>query len=455
MIITSEKLIRNSERQAVAAFKRAAQKVPFYKTCLKQLNINPDRINTIQDFKNTVPILDKEKLFTSNLSDIKNICAGGALKGLRSILPSSGYSGNFSFGLNTENDLKKQAEGVDLILDYTFDVAHKKTLLVNSLCMGINIPSAKAVLINTGPRADIALAVVKTFAKEFDQIIIVGDNCLLKNLIEKGAERGFKWPDYDINIILGGDSFPENFRAYLAHLLGIRLDGGDKRIIGSSFGIAEIGLNLLWETRKTIQIRRRACVDKALRKELFAEDGDTCPMLAQYNPFKIYLEEADGHLILTTLEPGTKLPLVRYRTGDLGSVISFDKLNKTLNKFGLSEYLPYYKLPLACVRGRDEYLDFNGRRIYPDLVKNALYGDFELPKFITGYFAMKKSGQQLNIELQLKEGVRPEEELKNKFRALLSGFLKTDLQLIFYPYRDFPYGMELDYERKFQYICEC
>lgn len=454
-MILSEKLTRNSEKNAIAAFKRAAKSVPFYKTFLKQLNIDPGGIKTVSDFKNRVPVLNKEKLFTSNISDIKSICLDGSIKGCRSILPSSGYSGKLSFGLNTGSDLRNQAKSIDLIMNFAFDIAHKKTLLINSLCMGIEIPAAKAVVANTGPRADTALAVVKTFAADFDQIIIVGDNCLLKNLIEKGIEAGFRWQDHDINIILGGDSFSENFRSYLAHLLGVKLDSGDKRVIGSSFGIAEIGLNLLWETRKTIRIKRRACADEALRMELFKGRGDCCPMLAQYNPLKAYLEEVDGNLVITTLDPKTKLPLMRYNTGDAGSLISYVELKKILNKFGLMELLPYYRLPLACVWGRNEYLEINGEKLSPDAIKNGLYSDFDLPKFITGYFTMKKSERQLNIELQLKKDAAVSGELKNKFKAALSKFIKTDFQVLLYAYHEFPYGMELDYERKFQYICKC
>jgi len=436
----------------ISTFRQIAKRNPFYKKYLQRLNIDQKSIKTIQDFKNSVPILNKEKLFTSNLLNIKEICLDGNLKDCQSILPSSGHSGAFSFGLTTEEELRTQEESVDLILDYAFNTTHKNTLLINCLSMGINISATKMTLVNTGPRSDIVISIIKTFAKEFEQIIMVGDNSFIKNTLEKGIEENLSFLDFNIHLILGGECFPESFRSYLAHILKVDLDTKDTLFIGSSFGIAEIGLNLLFETQETIHLRRKACLDNRLKKELFRQEISICPMLFQYNPLKVYMEEYNQEILFTNLNPKAKLPIIRYATGDRGSVINFEQLKETLTKLGLKDYIPSFKLPLVALYGRKKYLDFSGKKIYPDLIKEVIYSDLELPKLITGYFRMAKIDNQLCLEIQVKENKQVTEELKYGLQDRFTKTTNTDCQLVFYPYHEFPYGMELDYERKFRYI---
>lgn len=447
-----DKLLIRSQKQAIASFRRTAKNVPFYQKYLKELSIAPDKIKNIPDFKKNVPILDKQKLFALSTSNIKNICLNGNLRNCVFILPSSGYSNTFSFGLNTINDQKSQERSVDQILNYTFDTARKKTLLINSLAMGINIPATNVTVANTGLRSDIVLYIIKVFSKEFSQIIIVGDNSFIKNALEEGIDEGIIWRDYNLRIILGGESFPESFRSYIAHILGIDLDAQDSVLIGSSFGIGEIGLNILFETKETIFLRRRICADEKLKAELFGNET-LCPMLFQYHPLKVYIEELNGELIFTNLNLKAKLPLIRYNSKDQGSIIEFKELKNILDKFGVRQPSICNQLPLIALKGRKEYLDFEGNKIYPDLIKHALYTNPALPMLITGYFRIKKSDSQLRLEVQLKKDKQITEELKNKFMDTLQRCVNTQKTLVlFYPYKEFPYGMELDYERKFQYF---
>lgn len=442
---------RIQQRRVLSIFKHAAKSIPFYRKYLEQLNIDFRKVKSIQVFKNIVPILNKDKLFTPQNLNIRDYLSDN-LKAPQSIFPSSGFSGKFSFGLVSKEETKKQSKTIDYSLDHAFDTTHKKTLLINALSMGINIPTSKATIVNTGLRSDIVFFIIRRFAKEFDQIILIGENSFIKNLLEQGLEEGLSWQDYDIHIIFGGESFPESFRTYIEHLVGIAPD--DKRgvFIGSSFGCAEIGLNLLWETPQTIQIRKRACFHEKLRVGLLGEDTPLCPIFFQHNPLNIYIEELNGKLLFTSLNPKALLPIIRYDTGDEGLIIPFNKLKKALKDLGLKQYTPKYRLPLIAVKSRGQYIDFNGNKIYPDMVKNALYSRVELPKLITGYFRMKKNDNRVGLEVQLKKKVAPTKEIEDKFKSLISKFISIDFDLVLYPYNEFPYAMELDFERKFKYI---
>ncbi len=61
-------------------------------------------------------------------------------------------------------------------------------------------------------------------------------------------------------------------------------------------------------------------------------------------------------------------------------------------------------------------------------------------------------GNEGKIEIQLKKGVTQTEDLKVKFTNALLKYVDADLEIKLYHYQDFPYGMELDYERKFKCI---
>lgn len=282
--------------------------------------------------------------------------------------------------------------------------------------------------------------------KKFDQIIIVGEAVFVKKLIEDGLESGLAWQDYCVHVIFGGESFPESYRRYLKGLLGV---GNENTVlVGSSYGFAEIGLNILWETEKTIAIRQKASTDRYFRREVFGEDSVLCPVFFLYNPMAVYVEEKDGQLLYTDLNPGALLPIVRYATGDEGKVIPCDdKLRLTLNDFGLAKCMPDFGIPLVAVKGRSQYVEVGKNKIYPDMIKGEIYKDHELAKRLTGYFRMTGGDNAVNLEVQLKKGVSGTSEISDKFSKFA---IKCDLTL--YEYDKFPFAMDLDYERKFKYI---
>jgi len=451
--LSSELLVTMSKKKAIAAFHRAAKTVPFYHSFLKNNSVSSSKIKTISDFEK-LPILNKENFFAENISTITDIARHGSLHNCASILPSSGFSGVFSFGLISKHEARNANKRIDTTLDYIFHIRKKKTLIINALSMGINIPSNLAVTINIGPRQDIALSTVRIFSKEFQQTIIVGDNSWIKNLLEAGINQGINWNSIGLRIIIGGESFPESFRSYLAQITNISLDSKTRQVlIGTSFGIAEIGLNVLFETQETIALRRKLTADTNLMPPLFGEQTILCPMLFQYNPMNYYIEELDGQLLFTVLSQETMMPLIRYASGDIGQIIPYESLKKYLFKLNLKEYIPSLPLPIIALKGRKQILDFTGITVSPDTIKHIIYTSKCIQPLITGYFRMAKLNNKLQIEFQLKEDKNLPRDCETKFLNELVEFLSlpVETELIFYPYRKFPYALELDYERKFKY----
>jgi phenylacetate-CoA ligase len=210
---------RFQEKRVVQNFRRVAERVPFYKRFLAENKVNPSSIRTITDFRNLVPILNKDRLYVDNLGDVTSIFSNGSLKGVQSIFPSSGFSGKFSFGLLPDGEFLKQGKLMDYLLNLNFGVLKKKTLLINCLSMGINVPATKVVTINTGLRSDIIISVLKAFSAQFEQILLIGENAFIKKTLEDAADAGIDWRSLNVHIIFGGESFPESFRHYLESII--------------------------------------------------------------------------------------------------------------------------------------------------------------------------------------------------------------------------------------------
>lgn len=449
-----------SEKRALRAF-WAASHAQAYRQYLKDCGVEASSIRTIDDFKKLVPVVDKDKTFKLYALEIEKLCVSDRIKDAQLIVSSSGHSGHFSYGLSTDRELKKAQEDIDFMLDHFFDVSSKKTLLVNCLPMGVKIQASSVTIADTSVRSDIAIGVIKTFGPSFDQIIVIGENSFIKKTLEEGLRDGIVWKSLKIHFILGEEILPENMRTYFSRLIGVDMD--DKQntsLIGSSFGVAEFGLNLFYETRELIRLRRLLQRDKKLRGALIGRDADNLPALLHYNPWRIYVEElpkAEGgcsDLVLTNLREKTNIPLVRYNIKDEGVLIDLARLKDVLDTFNAKEYLPRVRMPIVAVWGRDKIACDNGHtNIRPEYIKELLYEDASIAPQITGYFrlSLNKTGG-LKVEIQANEKNQISQLLEDKIRNLICERLPAASEIVLYPYRDFPYGMELSYEKKFQYI---
>ncbi len=434
--INPDRLRIESEQKAIAVFKNAAKHIPAYKEILKNHKIDAGGIHDITDFKRFVPVVSKEEIFNNYKGQIEKLCLGGNIRNAGEIISSSGHSGNFSFGLTSRASKETFRDLADVMLDYTFNITGKKTLLINALPMGIKICSDYVVAADTGPRTDTVVSILKEFSLKFEQVIIAADNNFMKNTLEEAIEAGVDIKKTKIHLLLGEEILAENLRSYLADLLGEDLDNPHCAFIGSSFGIAELGLNLMFETRETICLRRR------MRKN---KPYESFPMIFQYFPSRVYVEEyinkGVSELVMTNLTEDAVLPLVRYNTKDRGKFIKLDTS-------------PSVKLPAVALYGRDDFKTSAGKVVMPELVKEILFSDFNIAASITGYFRISESKGKINIDIQLKKEKEPTDLLEDDIDNALSSssLLKIPYQLKLYSFFSFPYGLELDYERKFRYV---
>jgi phenylacetate-CoA ligase len=450
-----EKIVSYGEKLLIKAFHRAARRVPAYKDLLKKKGIDPSRVTDVETFKKLLPIITKEDIFPNY--EIEDLCIDGRLDSMKNPMSSSGFSGLFSFGINTGENLLNAEKSIDTALDYTFHISRKKTFMINCVPMGVKIPTSLPVA-DCSVRSDMALAIYKKFAPKFEQTIFVSDPHFLKKLAEDGLDQGIDWKKENVHLISGEDWFSESFRNYLGSILGTDWSNTKRGFVGATMGIAELDLNLFHESPHTIQIRRAAQEDKNLRYALFGNEVEVCPILFHYYPHRIFLEalgeeNEPSELVFSMLSESLLIPLMRYNSKDMGMIFSYDKIKGILSQSGFGHLCPELKLPIVAVGGRKgRCVTTDGISIYPEEVKQGLYCDFGVAAATTGYFRLRKDLNKILIEIQLRENINKTSELESSFQKAIAHYVRADFEIRLYPYRQFPYGIGVDYERKFKHV---
>lgn len=450
-----EQIVAYGETQLLKAFQRAALRVPAYKEILKKAGCVPVKITSVAAFKEMVPIITKEDVFPQY--PIEDVCLDGSIGRIRSAMSSSGFSGVFSFGINTEENHHNAVKAIDTALDYIFDISKKKTLFINSLPMGVRVPTSLPVA-DTSVRWDMALAIFKKFSPSFEQVILLSDPHFLKKILEDGSEQGVNWKKENIHLITGEDWMPESFRSYLGTLLGTDWEKMDRGLVGGTMGVAELDLNLFHESRDTIRIQRAALADSRLRYALYGEGCDVQPTLFHYYPHRTFLELVDNgdgspELVVSMLSDALLIPLIRYNVKDVARIHPYNEIKEILNDCGYGKLCPELKLPLLSVGGRkSRALSAGDKFLAPEAVKQGIYSEYSVAVATTGYFRLSMEDNSFLIEVQLRKGLEPSLAYENDMRRAIGNYSDVPFLLKIYPYSSFPYSMELDYERKFKNI---
>ena len=305
-------------------------------------------------------------------------------------------------------------------------------------------------------REDMACSILRDVGSRFAQTIVCTDPLFVKPLLDRASATGLDWRGLNTSLIMGEEVLVEAQREYIAGRMDIDLDSDTRRVIASSFGVGELGLNLLFESRETIRLRRamRRLPELALllagRRALAS-----LPALFCFNPLRCHIEvlnpDADGfgELCFTMLDRHAVIPLPRYCTGDLGRLVDPVLLSRACESAGL----PRPWMPMVAVRGRA------GDRIsgLPSVedIKEAIYADPELADALTGAFRLRAgANQELQLLLQRNSHAPgPALSLLGRFSDRLECPARA-IEVVVVAPSEFPYRPWLDYERKFRYIEE-
>jgi phenylacetate-CoA ligase len=437
----------------LAELRRAADHVPAYRVLLDEQRAPVEQVHDYETFSRLCPLLSRTNTF--DRFPLAELSAGGALPDVADVLTSSGHGGHFSFGVISRKEAAARASFVDDALDAAFAVRSRSTLAINCLPMGVVFSSNCMTVATTSVREDMAVALLQQFGDRYEQIILFGDPLFMKRLIDYGAEQAVDWRQHRFHVVIGGEIFGEHFRRYVAEALGLDLNRPEAGYIMSSFGVAELGLNLGFETPATIALRRQAVEHPAFARALLgsATDPTTClPMLFTFNPKRTFLEiiapdrRGYGLLTVSMLDPERCVPLLRYQTGDVARLLDGDHVAATAGAHGV----PVDGIPPALLvfQGRDREALPNGARV--GFYKDALYANQSLARHLTGAFRLIFSGPCCTMHVQLVRGQVSETFRLHDVVSELAGDLRP-ARIVLWPYREFPFGMGLDYERKFSY----
>ncbi|MEM1156255.1 MAG: hypothetical protein AAGI44_19130 [Pseudomonadota bacterium] len=443
--------MQRSRSKAAKVAARAISRSLAYQSLYQEKNISLAEITRSRDPLDLLPILTKEDIF-ERFSLQEMVASDVPMQNLAGVLTSSGHGGtNFAFGVSTRRDKGRAPFDIDLGLEQAFQIDTRSTLLVNCLPMGVVFESDTVCVANVSVREDMACAILQQAGPHFDQCILVLDPLFAKRLLDYARLIKMDWSVLHSSVILGEETFSEEFRSYLSKEIGaLAVHDGQMRI-GSSMGVGELGLNLFFECAETIAIRRA----------LHHQDPDaTAPTFFCYNPLRSLVEIVDvdetgyGDLVVTMLDEHAPIPMIRYRTGDKVRLLT----DTDLRFLSSVERDAVASLPLPVIAHRGKTTAAQTAKTWSaDQCKSLLYRDQSIADSFSGAFVLRKEEGIHCWEVQRSPfSEAPTETLTEPLQALTDETATRiglePLRVTVWPYQDFKWGMGLDHERKFRYV---
>lgn len=448
-----QRMLLRSQGKAFEMSQLAAQHSSAYRTLLWE---NDFRSSALRDPSvwERLPILTKQNTFGRfSLSELSRDVQAGDLA---DVLTSSGRGGrSFGFRLTARDQYEDAWFDIDLGLQDVFGVDDRSTLLINCLPMGVMFRSRAVAVANVSVREDMACSILRDVGAKFQQTVLCTDPLFIRPLLAEAQRVGLDWKALNTSVIMGEEMLVEAQRDYIAARMGMDLDGDMHRLVGSSFGVGELGLNLLFETRDTIRIRRAMRGAPAMAALLGADDADEAlPSLFCYNPLRSFIEiinpgpDGYGEMCITMLDAHAVIPLPRYTTGDLARLVSHQDAAQWAASAGTAA--PW--LPMIAVRGRIK--DRPQGMPSVESVKECIYSDHELADALTGAFRLSKQGGEVGkvIFQAATDAAAQSDRLLARLSAVMSGRYGPGLQVELMAPNAFPWRPMLDYERKFEYL---
>lgn len=418
---------RDPAQAAVALFREVAESVPAYRTFLAEHHIEPTRIQTCADFRR-LPLTSKTNYLQRH--PLAQLCRAGRIESCDMVAVSSGSTGHPSFWPRFMSDELPIAVRFEQIFHDSFQADQYRTLAIVCFALGtwvggmftatccryVATKGYPIMVITPGNNREEIWRVVREFASQFEQTVLLGYPPFLKDVIDGGIACGIDWPPLRTKLITAGEVFSEEWRSLVCERAGATIPCRDT---ASLYGTADAGV-LGNETPLSICIRQFLAATPAAARQLFGESR--LPTLVQYDPLARFFEtqqaaDGNGETLLLTANNG--VPLVRYQIGDQGGLIGYHQMRQFLADWGFEPLAELVnsgsrgvrELPFVFVFGRANFaVSYFGANIYPENISVGLE-QRRVRDWVTGKFVLQskeaiEQKPQLAIAVELAPGVK-------------------------------------------------
>jgi phenylacetate-CoA ligase len=384
-----------AQRGALALFHSVAAEVPAYRRFLAEHGIQPDSIQSFEDFQR-LPLVTKAN-YHSRFA-LHDLCRNGRLDANDFVAVSSGSTGQPTFWPRFITDELPIARRFEQAFRDSFRADERRTLAVvcfalgtwvggmftASCCRHLAARGYPLTVASPGNNIGEILRVVQRLAPEFDQTVLLGYPPFLKDVIDAGLASNLDWSTYHTRLVMAGEVFSEEWRTLVGQRMG-STDACHDSV--SLYGTADAGV-LGNETPLSVAMRRFLARDPDAARELFGESR--LPTLVQYDPRSRFFEVRDGTLLFTG---DNGIPLVRYHIADSGGLIPFATMMDFMHARGFTAPdlgdRGVRPLPFAYVFGRADFtISYFGANVFPENVTVGLEQP-TISRWCTGKFVMQ------------------------------------------------------------------
>ena len=417
----------DAEQAVLELCQEVAATVPAYKAFLEEQQIDPELIETFEDFQ-SLPLLTKTNYIQNY--PLPCLCRHGQLENCDLVAVSSGSTGKPTFWPRFLSDEFQIATRFEQIFYHSFQADKRTTLAIvcftlgtwvggiytASCCRHLAAKGYPIIVTTPGNNKSEIFRIVRDLAPLFDQVVLLGYPPFLKDVIDTGIAEGIEWSKYAVKLVMAGEVFSEEWRTLVGERIGSTNYYYDS---ASLYGTADAGV-LGNETPLTICIRRFLAQNVKAAKTLFG--GSRLPTLVQYDPVSRFFETKDGTLLFSG---DNGIPLIRYHISDRGGIISYQDMIAFLHTQGFDpfaelksiDYRGVFPFPFVYVFGRSNFtISYFGANIYPENIIVSLEQP-GITDWVTGKFVMEVEQDEdnnyyLSITVELAPNITETKEME-------------------------------------------
>ncbi len=357
-------------------------------------------------------------------------CIGGRLPREGVIDESSGSSGVPTHWVRCREEEDRLAGGLKVLYRHLFGPAEGPMIFINGFSQGAWATATKLAVLsrystlskNIGTDPGKILSTLEQFGPAYTYNL-AGYPPFLRELVRTGVMRpGFRWQDYRIHILHGGEGYTPAWRRAMRAALG-----PESRIV-SSYGASDLDLGIAYETPLAQAIRELLELEPRYRHALLG--SERLPVFfGQYNPAEFWLEEIpqpDGRYSIagTVTNPLAHQPRVRYDTGDDGRLLSWRELAAFCRDQEAG--IPFegsLRFPFVALYGRlDGTISLDGANVTPPQVEEAIYSSPRLTELVGGFRIRRaeRSDGTVRFEIDLETYTPPSPGFPDEASALIA-----------------------------------